>query len=142
MSSLIPRDSLFDFDRALTDMFKGFPTLPNTEGFFAPRVDIKEKDDAFQIEAELPGASKDDLHLTLHDGNLTIEGSIEDESREEKDGKVIRRERRYGKFSRSFYVGERVTEDDIGANFTDGVLKVTVPKKKPQAPEKKRIQVT
>ena len=140
--SLIPKDNIFDFDRAFGDMFRHFPSTQANDGFFAPRVDIKEKDDAYMIEAELPGADKDALHLTLHNGNLSIEGSIEDESKEEKDGKVIRRERRYGKFSRSFYVGEVITEDDISANFADGVLKVTVPKKAPTPPEKKRIEVS
>ena len=140
--SLIPRDSFFDLDRTFSDLFRGFPTVQSTEGsFFAPRVDVKEKEGSYVINAELPGVDKDKLHVTLENGTLTIEGSMEDESSEEEEGKVIRRERRYGQFSRSFHVGDGVQEGDIQASFKDGLLKLEVPKKAPQAPERRRIDV-
>ena len=139
--SLVPRDSLFNRDSPFGELFRGFPAIQQANDFFAPRVDINENEKNYVISAELPGVDKDNLHVTLEKGILTIEGSVEDESSEEKEGKTIRRERRYGKYSRSFNVGENVTEADIDANFKDGVLKLTVPKKEPSIPEKKRVNV-
>ena len=139
--SLVPRDSLFNLDTPFGELFRGFPAMQQANDFFAPRVDINENEKNYVISAELPGVDKDNLHVTLENGILTIEGSVEDETSEEKEGKTIRRERRYGKYSRSFNVGEGVTEADIDASFKDGVLKLAVPKKEPQAPEKKRINV-
>ena len=140
--SLIPRDNLFDIDHPFNDFFtRGFPRTQETSEFFAPRVDVHENDDKFTITAELPGAKKDDLHVTLENNTLTIEGSVEDESREEKEGRVLRHERRYGKFSRSFSVSEALTEADIHASFDNGVLKLEFPKKENPVPEKKRINV-
>ena len=139
--NLIPRDKLFDFDHPFNQFFRGFPALQETDDFFAPRVEVRDNDKHYLISAELPGVDKDDLHVTLENGILTIEGSTEDETKEEKEGKVIRSERRYGKYSRSFSVGEGVTEADIKASFKDGVLKLEVPKKEAPAPEKKRIDI-
>ena len=65
----------------------------------------------------------------------------EKEDKEEKEGKVIRKERRYGRYSRSFHVGDGVTEADINASFKDGVLKLQVPKKEAPAPERRRISI-
>ena len=139
--SLIPRDHLFDLDRPFTDLFRGFPTTQQANDFFAPRVDIAESERSYTITAEMPGVDKDKLHVTLDKGTLTIEGSVEDESSQEEKGQVIRRERRYGRYSRSFHVGEGVTEADISASFDNGVLKLEVPKKDAPAPEKVRINV-
>lgn len=139
--SLVPRERLFDFDHPFNEFFRGLPAMKPADDFFAPRVEVRDNDSQYVISAELPGVDKDDLHVTLEDGTLTIEGSTEDESREEKEGKVVRSERRYGKYSRSFFVGEGVTEEDINASFKDGVLKLVVPKKDAPAPQKKRIDI-
>ena len=139
--SLIPRDKLFDFDHPFNQFFRGFPAMQEADDFFAPRVEVRDNDKSYVITAEMPGVDRDDLHVTLENGTLTIEGSTEDESREEKEGKVIRSERRYGKYSRSFHVGEGVTEADIEASFKDGVLKLEVPKKDAPVPEKRRIDI-
>ena len=139
--SLIPRDKLFDFDHPFNQFFRGFPAMQEGDDFFAPRVEVRDNDKSYVITAEMPGVDRDDLHVTLENGTLTIEGSTEDESREEKEGKVIRSERRYGKYSRSFQVGEGVTEADIEASFKDGVLKLEVPKKDAPVPEKRRIDI-
>jgi len=137
--SLIPRSSFFNFD----DVFDGFFAPANKEGngFFAPRIDVKETDTSYEVSAELPGVKKDDIHVTLNNGVLTIEAESKDESKEEKDGKVIRQERRYGKFMRSFNVGSGVQESDIKANFEDGVLSLSAPKMATDAPETRRIPI-
>jgi len=138
--NLVPRRSLFDFDDLL-DMWGPLRSGEPAKGAFAPRVDIKDKQDCYEITAELPGVKKDDLHVTLRNGLLTIEAETHQEDKEEKDGKLIRQERRYGRFLRSFDVGADLEEADINASFKDGVLTVTAPKVQAKAPQARRIEV-
>jgi HSP20 family protein len=139
--SLIPRDSLFDLDNLFNHFWSPEISKEMTADFFSPRVDIKEKKGNYEITADLPGVSKDDLSVTLENGVLTIEASTEEEKTEEEEGKVIRKERRSGKFMRSFHLGADVEESDIKANFKDGVLKLTVPTAEKHAAKAKRIDV-
>ena len=138
--SLIPRSSLFDMDRFFND---SWPQLSrsDTSTFFAPRVDIREADGHYEITAELPGVDKDDIHIHVKDGILTLEAESTSEEKEEEKGRVIRQERRYGKFMRSFNLGTDVQESDIKAAFKDGVLSLEAPKVVEQAPERRRIEV-
>lgn len=140
--NLIPRDSLFDFDKVFGDFFANTPAIGSArEQMFSPRVDVHEKGKKYVIDAELPGVKKDDVNVTLDKGVLTIEATMEDETSKEEEGRVVRRERRFGSFSRSFYVGEGVKEKDISAKFKDGVLKLEVPKAELEQPERKKIEV-
>lgn len=138
--NLVPRRSLFDFDD-LFDLWGPMRGAEAAKGAFTPRVDIKDKKDCYEITAELPGVKKEDLQVTLRNGMLTIEAETRQEDKEEKDGKLIRQERRYGRFLRSFDVGADLKEADINASFKDGVLTVTAPKVEPKAPEARRIEV-
>jgi len=104
-------------------------------------VDIKELEKHYEITAELPGVNKDDVHITLEDGVLSITAEIEQENKEEEEGKVIRQERRYGKYMRSFTLGNNVQDSDISANFKDGVLTLTAPKASEEEPQKRRIEI-
>ena len=99
------------------------------------RADIKENDDEYTIEAEMPGMKKEDIELEINDDYLTISAEHSEE-REEKEENYIRRERRQGKYTRSFYL-ENVNQDDIEAEYNDGVLKVHLPKEE-KTPVKKR----
>lgn len=108
------------------------------------KTDIKEMDDRFELDIDLPGFKKEDVHADLKDGYLTIGAqTASDDGEKDKDGKYIRRERFYGSCSRSFFVGEDITEEDIKAKFDNGILKVIVPKKeaKPVVEEKKVITI-
>lgn len=100
------------------------------------KTDIKEHEGNFELSIDLPGYKKDDLKIALKDGYLTVgaEQKSEDSEKDSK-GKYIRRERYYGSCSRSFYVGDQVTEEDVKAKFEDGILKITVPKKEEEAAE-------
>ena len=138
--SLIPRDSLFDLDNLFNHFWSPAVSKEMTADFFSPRVDIKEKKGKYEITADLPGVNNEDLSVTLDNGVLTIEASTEEEKTEE-DGKVIRKERRSGKFMRSFNLGSDIKESDIKAKFKNGVLKLTVPTSEKQAAEPKRIDV-
>ncbi len=140
--NLIPRRSLFDFD----NMFENFysPARWSSElsgGFFTPRVDIKETKDHYEITADLPGVRKDDLSVTLQNGVMTIEAESRQEEKRETEGKILRQERVYGRYVRSFDLGEGVNEKDIDASFKDGVLTLKAPRKKAVIPKSHRVQV-
>jgi len=103
-------------------------------GQWAPRVDIRETDDALLVQAELPGIEKKDVHLEVKDGILTLSG----ERRYEKDVKeenVHRVERAYGKFSRSFSLPSNVDADKVNATMKNGVLEVRLPKRESAKPK-------
>ncbi|MGF6907686.1 Hsp20/alpha crystallin family protein [Fusobacterium sp. PH5-44] len=93
-------------------------------------TDIKELKDSFLLELELPGFNKENIKAEVKDGYLTVSATHSSE-KEEKDqeGKYIKKERSTGHCSRSFYIGEVVTEKDISAKFENGILKITIPKK-------------
>ena len=102
-------------------------------------TDIQDKDGAYEITMNIPGAKKEDVQAELKDGYLTIHASV-NAKRDDKDekGHYIRRERYSGMCSRCFYVGDAVTEDDIKAEFRHGILKMTIPKKDKAKIESKR----
>lgn len=108
------------------------------------KTDIKEMDDRFELNIDLPGYKKEDVHAELKDGYLTINAQTKSEDdKKDSNGKYVRRERYYGSCSRSFYVGDDVTESDIKAKFDNGVLCIIVPKieKKPAVEDKKVIPI-
>ncbi len=100
------------------------------------KTDIKEHDGGYELTVDLPGVKKDDIKAELNDGYLTITAES-GTSKDEKDekGKYICRERYSGSYSRSFYVGDAVTEEDIKAKFENGTLTLDIPKKE-ALPEK------
>ena len=108
------------------------------------RTDIRETDTGYELDIDLPGYKKEDVQAELKDGYLTITAKTEN-SNDEKDanGKYIRRERYSGTCSRAFYVGEDITQQDIGARFENGILKLSVPKKdaKPKVEENHFITI-
>ena len=125
---LVPKN-LFERDRLFDDFWSPVTWGENyMEEFFAPRVDVKDCKDHYEITAELPGVKKDDIKVSLVDGVLILEAEVEKEDKEEKAGKYIRQERHYGKMMRRFNLGEDVKEKDIEARFKDGVLKLKAPK--------------
>ena len=107
------------------------------------KTDIKELEGGYELEMDLPGFTKDEITAELKDGYLTIHAtSNQNKDEKDEDGKYIRRERYSGSCNRSFYVGDAITEEDIKANFENGTLKMTIPKKEAKAvPEKKFISI-
>ena len=141
--SLIPRDTLFDFNDLLESFWAPSRFMAEAKTtHFSPKVDIKENKDHYDISAELPGVKKEDIHVTLNNGVLSISAESHQEDKEEKNGKIVRQERRYGKFLRSFNLGTDVQESDIQANFTDGVLTLSLPKQEKTAPQSRRIDIS
>jgi HSP20 family protein len=140
--NLIPRDTWLDMDKVFDNFFAPTRYLkPDEKAFFTPHVDIVEKDDHFEIKADLPGVKKEDLKVHLENGVMTIEATHKEEKSEQKDGKVIRKERRTGAFMRSFTLGSNVHESDIKASFADGVLTIAAPKLKPEVPKTRQINI-
>ena len=107
------------------------------------KTDVKELDNGYEIMVDLPGFKKDEVNVELENGYLTISASKGlDKDEEDKKGKYIRQERYAGSMSRSFYVGEDLTEEDIHAKFENGILRLDVPKKEAKAVEtKKRVAI-
>ena len=119
------------FDNFMDDMFpqqgrKPFKAMPSIM-----KTDIKETEDQYVLSVELPGFKKEDVKLHLKDGYLNISASAQSED-EEKDGKFLRRERYTGAMTRSFYVGEDLSEEDVKAKFGNGVLTLSLPKEAPK----------
>lgn len=118
------------------DLFDGFL---NTEGSTSMKCDIYEKDGNYHVEMDVPGFDKKDINVECDKGYLTITASKEQkEEEEDKEKKYLRRERVYGKYQRQFYLGN-IDEESIKAEFKDGTLKITVPKK--EETSKKVIEV-
>ncbi|KUJ83498.1 Hsp20/alpha crystallin family protein [Microbulbifer flavimaris] len=140
--SLIPRGSLMDLDNMFEQMLSPSRLGGEAkEGFFSPRIDVRETEKSYEISAELPGVTKDDISVTLEDGVLTLEAEVHREEKQEEEGRVIRQERRYGKYMRSFNLGADVSESDIDASFRDGVLTLKAPKREVTQPRTQRIEI-
>lgn len=109
------------------------------------KTDIKEFDDKYEVEIDLPGFKKDEIKAELNNGYLTVSAAkgLDEDKEDKKTGKYIRRERYAGACQRSYYVGEDITEEDIKASFEHGILTLFVPKKeaKPAVEEKKYISI-
>ena len=128
------------------DLFKDFFS---DDDFFSRRensimkTDIKEKKDKYVIEMDLPGYEKENINLSLKDGYLEVSAKVEKEENSEENEKFVHKERFYGHCSRNFYVGDEIIEEDIHAEFKNGILKIDVPKKelKKELSEAKRIEI-
>ena len=109
------------------------------------KTDVKETEHGYEVAIDLPGFKKDEVKAELKDGYLTISAAkgLDQDEKEKESGRYIRRERYAGACSRSFYVGEGVTEEDIKAEFKHGILTLVVPKKeaKPAVEQKKYIAI-
>ena len=133
------------FDDFMNDF--SFPTFPNVDkelyGKHAKnlmKTDVKETENAYEIDIDLPGFKKDEIKLELENGYLTISAAkgLDKDETDKKTGKYIRRERYAGNLSRSFYIGEGVKQEDIKAAFKNGILSITVPKEDKTAKEEKK----
>lgn len=115
--------------------------FPENTGLSTFKTDIKDNGDSYLLEAELPGFKKDQIHVDVADGTLTISAERQEE-KEEKDkaGKLIHSERFYGSFERSFDLSA-VNEEGITAEYTDGVLRLTLPKKTKTPPASRRLEI-
>ena len=125
----------------MLDLFDDFFTGNTTSDVM--KTDIVEKDGNYELCMELAGVKKEDIQMELKDGYLKVTAT-HGSSKEDKDkeGRIVRKERVSGSYSRSFYVGENVRQEDVKASFDNGELKITVPKDAPkQVEENKYIPI-
>jgi len=128
-----PRRSILDLYNEVNRLFDSFfaPAEEEEETFatsFYPAVDIEERDREYYVTVELPGVKKNDVKVTVKDNLLTISGEKKCE-KEEKGKNYHRSERVFGSFQRTFRLPELVDQDNISAEYKDGVLHITIPKK-------------
>ncbi len=125
--------------------FDGFFRFPSFKNEFKEldklmKTDVREEENGYSLEVEMPGVKKQDINLELNNGYLTIEAKqSSNEDEKDKKGNYIRRERYYGSSARSFYVGD-IREEDINASLDSGILKIFIPKEKHEN-NKKRIEI-
>lgn len=133
-------DDLFDsfpfYDNAGKDVEK---KLYGRKAAHMMKTDIKEKSDGYELVMDLPGFTKDEVQATLENGYLTVEAEkgLDKEEKEKETGHYIRKERYAGAMSRSFYVGDALTQEDIKAKYESGILRLSIPKK-----EAKQVEAT
>ncbi len=133
-------DLFDDFDNVVNSFFKPMRSVSNGQAL-TPSLDIAETDKAYVLKAELPGVTKDDLDVSIKDGLLTINAESKFEHDEERQGRLIRQERRYGKYVRSLRLGTDVDESKVEADYKDGVLTLTLAKAEEVQPKKIEVQV-
>jgi HSP20 family protein len=103
-------------------------------------LDVSENENAYTLTTEIPGVKPEDIHIRLDHDMLTIEGEFRDETNEEKDGRPIVKERRYGRYSRSIRLPQAVDEGQIEAIYDNGVLKLVLPKSPEAQPKLISVQ--
>ena len=135
---LVPRRNSFDlFDDFFDD------NMFSRKERNLMKTDIREKKDKYIIDIDLPGFDKENINLSLNNGYLDIKAEARKESHKDEEEKYVHRERFYSTCSRSFYVGDNIEEEDIEAEFKNGILKITIPKKEDvkKLPESKHIEI-
>ncbi|MDO4556546.1 MAG: Hsp20/alpha crystallin family protein [Lachnospiraceae bacterium] len=129
------------FDELFKDPF--FTPAPTQRDSSMMKTDIRENENNYLLDIELPGFAKENVRAELKDGYLTITAERTEATDEnEPKGKYLRRERFIGTCKRSFFVGEDLRQEDIKASFKDGILMLTVPKEAPKKVEEKPVYIT
>lgn len=107
------------------------------------KTDVKEKNDSYEVDIDLPGFKKDEVSVSLENGYLNISAAkgLDKDKTDQETGKYIRRERYAGSLSRTFYVGEEVELEDVSARFEDGILHLNILKKEEKKVEKKDTRI-
>lgn len=132
-------DDMFDFDDFDKEFNRMMRPLYGKHAQNMMKTDVRETDNSYELDIDLPGFKKDEITIQLDNGYLSISASKGlDKNEENKDGKYIRRERYAGSMNRTFYVGSQLTQQDIQAKFEDGILKISVLKKDVQQIEQNK----
>lgn len=133
-------DEMFNHAFDFPDVFGGHSPLYGKHAKNLMKTDIRETDSSYELDVDLPGFKKDELQVELEDGYLTISAQKGlDKEQKDDQGRYIRQERYAGSMSRSFYVGQGLTTDDMKARFEDGILKISVPKTTVEALPRKNL---
>ena len=136
-------DEMFDDPFELMPMFSRHNPLYGKHAKALMKTDVREKDNSYELDIDLPGFKKDEIQAQISDGYLTISAAKGlDKDEKAPEGKYIRQERYTGACSRSFYVGSDLQPKDVSAKFTDGILELTFPKEAPKKePDVTRVEI-
>ena len=136
-------DEFFDDDFPMIPMRSIRNPLYGKNAKNLMKTDVRETENTYELDIDLPGFKKDEVQLDLKDGYLTISAAKGlDKDQEDKKGKYIRQERYAGACSRSFFVGEGIEPRDVSAKFEDGILRVSLPKQvKKELPRNSTIAI-
>ena len=134
------RGLFHDFFEDFSPFFSDRTPLIRDDIDFLPKLDIRNTEKEFEVIIDLPGIDKQDLDINIEDGMLTIKGEKKGEKREEKNGCTYY-ERQLGRFERRLRLPEDVDESKLKAEYTNGVLTLTAPRRKLEKPEPKRIEI-
>ena len=133
----------YPLDETFDDLFKGFFVRPmafENQSQAQFRIDVKEDDGAYVVQAEIPGVKKEDINVTINGNQVAISAEVK-RAREDRQGeKVLRSERYYGKVYRAFSLAQDVDEGSAQAKYNEGVLDVRLPKKAAVTSKKLSIQ--
>ena len=135
-------DEFFDDNFGMFPMWNGRNPLYGKHAKNLMKTDVRETDDTYEVDVDLPGFKKDEINVDLKDGYLTISAAKGlDKDEKDKKGRYIRQERYAGSCSRSFYVGD-VKPEDVSAKYEDGILKLSMPKQaKKELPKTSTIAI-
>ena len=139
---LTPFDKIFD--QLMTKQFPNFQEevgVSFNQGAY-PKVNVYEYDDKIGIVAEIPGLDKKNVSVEVEEQVLTISGDKHPDGFDTRGGKCITRELKQSSFKRSFNLGEHLDGDDVSANFKDGMLSISIPKKEPEKPKKNFVKIS
>lgn len=134
MNNMIKNDNYGILDPLFGELFFG-----NKNKHEVMKTDIKDEGDHYLMKIDLPEVKKENIKLSLEDGYLIVSAKFDYNNEDKEKNNYIRRERHYGNCSRSYYLGEDVTEEDIKAKLQDGVLTLNVKKVDPKAKETKKL---
>lgn len=141
MNSLIARSGLFD--DFFKDVAPGFFVKPlHGDPLPSPaqiRIDVKEAADAYTVQAEIPGVTKEDIHVVIDGPVVTLRAEVKQQDSQTQDEKVLRTERYYGSVARSFQLASDIDSDKAKARYENGVLILTLPKKASLAGQRLQI---
>lgn len=142
MNSLMTRGSLFDdFFR---DVAPGFYVRPlHGDALPTPaqiKVDVKENDKSFTVQAEVPGVAKEDIHVSIDGSVVTLRAEVKQQDSQTKDDKVLRTERYYGSVARSFQLPQDIDQANAKAKYDSGVLTLSLPKKQASGSQRLAIE--
>ena len=137
----ISRYEPFEINDPLDNLFRGFfRPVQMDRDMPQIRMDVKEDEAAYAVHAEMPGVAKDDIHVTIDGNTVSISAEVKKNTEQKEGEKVLRRERYFGRVSRSFALENEVDEATASARYQDGVLELVLPKKTAAAAKRLAIQ--
>lgn len=131
-----------DLDRVFEGFFRPLGWVEEAKAeALVPAMDIREREHEYVVRTDLPGVKKEDIDITLENGVLTIAAESKSEKEEKEDGRLLRQERRYGRYVRSLRLGTQVDSAKLKASYKDGVLELILPKAEEVKPKKISVDV-